>query len=66
MSKSIRKRSILRQQARQLAEEVRRWISTPEGVRRIQEAAERAVEATEDLERARAVDPAKLSEPFTV
>ena len=55
-----------RERARQLAEQVRRWISTPEGARRIEEAAERAVGATEDLERARAVDPAKLSEPFTL
>lgn len=52
--------------ARQLAERVRNWMATPEGARCIQEADERAVEETKDLERARFVNPAKLFEPFTI
>ncbi len=52
--------------ARQLAEKARIWMATPEGMRCIQEAGKRAVEATEDLERARFVTPAKLFEPFTI
>ena len=52
--------------ARQLAEKVRNWMATHEGFRCIQEAGERAVEATKDLERARFVNPAKLFEPFTI
>lgn len=52
--------------ARELAERVRAWMATPEGRSCIQEASKRAVEATEELERARFVHPAKLFEPFTI
>ncbi len=52
--------------ARQLAKRARNWMATPEGMRCIQKAGERAVEETKDLERARFVNPAKLFEPFTI
>lgn len=44
--------------ARQLAEKARNWMATPEGIRCIQEADNRAVEATKELERVRFVSPA--------
>jgi hypothetical protein len=46
--------------ARQLAERVRNWMATPEGMRCIQKAGERAVEETKDLERARFISPTEL------
>jgi hypothetical protein len=51
---------------KQLAQEARKWVASPEGQQTLQEVFQRATEMTTQLRKARIVDPKSLHEPVTL
>lgn len=52
--------------AEHLADKAKKWVTSSEGERALQEGLQRATQTTAELKEARRVDPKTLHEPFTL